>query len=206
MKRPENEKGFSLMEVTIALGVVTLIMGIAFTLLNRSQIIYRYEEGYAEAARNGRFAIARLEEIIRSAGTNPTGKTTVNWLTFVDFGGGDSGTSLRLKSDLNGDGATTSTLSSNTDVIVASEDVTLQLDTSTNTLVMIDNNVPVDSTRRRIPIAENIRSLSFSDSDTTNHSRKEVNINLWAVPSGVLPSDPRYRQVNFKSIIRLRNR
>lgn len=206
MKPSMNEKGFSLMEVTVALAVMTLIMGTAFTLLNRSQIIYRYEEGYADAARNGRFAIARLGEIIRSAGTNPTGRTAVNWLTFVDFGGGDSGSSLHLKGDLNGDGATTSTLTADTDVIVASEDVTLQLDTTTNTLVMVDNNQPTTSDRRRVAIAENITNVTFTDPDSTNHSRKEVDIDLWAVPAGVQRSDPRYREVHFRSAIRLRNR
>ena len=66
-----NQKGFSLTEVTIALGVMTVILGVAFTLLSRFQASYRYEEGYVDAARNGRFAITRLNEIIRSAGTNP---------------------------------------------------------------------------------------------------------------------------------------
>lgn len=194
------------MEVTITLAVMTLILGTAFTLFNRFQVSYRYEQGYVDAARNGRFAIARLNEIIRSAGTNPTGRTAVNWLTFVDFGGGDSGPSLHLKSDLNGDGATTSTLASDSDVIIASEDVTLRLNTGTHTLEMVDNNQPTGSARRVVPIAENILSVTFSDPDTTTHSRQSVDIALTAVPSGIASSDPLYRTVDFNSNIRLRNR
>jgi prepilin-type N-terminal cleavage/methylation domain-containing protein len=203
MQSKANENGFSLLEVTVALTIITLILGIAFGVLNRFQASYRYEVGYVEAQRNGRFAIARLSEIIRSAGTNPTGKTAVNWLTFVDFGGGNSSATLTLKSDLDGDGATTSTLASNSDVIIASENVTLRLNTSTNTIEMVDNNLPTDSSRRVVPIAENIRSVNFSDPDGT---RREVDVTLAAVPSGIPTSDPQYREVEFTTTIRLRNR
>ncbi len=203
MKSPNREQGFSLVEVTVALGVMTTIMGVAFMLLNGFQQTYQREEAYADAARNARFAVARLEEIVRSAGTNPTGKTAVNWLTFVDFGGGNTGSSLHLISDLNGDGATTSTITADSDVIITSENVTLQLDTTTNTIVMVDNNQAVSSTRRTVPIAENIRSLTFTDPDG---SRREVDVDLVAVPSGVATTDSKYREVHFTANIYLRNR
>lgn len=198
-----NQGGFSLLEVTVALTVITVILGIAFGVLNRFQVNYRYEMGYVDAQRNGRFAIARLSEIIRSAGTNPTGKTAVNWLTFVDFGGSNSSSTLTLKSDLDGDGATNSTLTASTDVIIASENVTLRLNTSTNTIEMVDNNLAVDSTRRVVPIAENVRSVTFSDPDGT---RREVDVDLVAIPSGIATSDQQYREVEFTTSIRLRNR
>lgn len=202
MNSTEKQAGFSLIEVMVGLGVLTILLGITFTLLNRFQVTYQIEEGYADAARNARFAAVRLEEIIRSAGTNPTGKTAVNWLTFVDFGGGSSGPTLHLLSDLNGDGKTTSTLSSSADVIIASENVTLQLDTATNTIKMTDNNA-TDPTRKSVTIAENIRSLNFKDPDG---SRREVIVDLVAVPSGVPTNDRRYREVHYTSTIRLRNR
>jgi Tfp pilus assembly protein PilW len=203
MKSTGNEEGFSLMEVAIALGVMTIVMGVAFVLLNGYQRTYQREEAYADAARNARFAISRLEEIVRSAGTNPTGKTAVNWLTFVDFGGGNSSSSLHLISDLNGNGLTNDTITSNSDVIITSENVTLQLNTGTNTIVMVDNNQPIDSTRRTVPIAENIRTLTFSDPDGF---RRQVNVDLRAVPSGIPTFDPRYREVRLTANIRLRNR
>jgi type II secretory pathway pseudopilin PulG len=203
MNLKNREQGFSLIEVTIALGVMTTVMGVAFTLLNGFQQTYQREEAYADAARNARFAIARLEEIVRSAGTNPTGRTAVNWLTFVDFGGGDTGSSLHLISDLNGDGLTTSTIASDADVIITSENVTLQLDATANTIVMVDNNQALNSTRRTVTLAENIRSLTFTDPDA---SRRQVDVDLIAVPSGVLTSDKRYREVHYTTTIRLRNR
>ena len=172
-------------------------------LLNGFQQNYQREEAYADASRNARFAVSRLEEIVRSAGTNPTGNTAVNWLTFVDFGGGNSGSSLHLISDLNGDGLTTSTIAADADVIITSENVTLQLDTGTNTIIMVDNNQAVSSTRRTVSIAENIRSLTFADPDG---SRRQVNVDLIAVPSGVATTDKRYREVHYTANIRLRNR
>jgi prepilin-type N-terminal cleavage/methylation domain-containing protein len=199
----KREQGFSLIEVTLALAVMTTIMGMAFLLLNNFQQGYQREEAYADAARNARFAVSRLEEIVRSAGTNPTGKTAVNWLSFVDFGGGNTSSSLHLISDLNGDAATTSTIASDSDVIITSENVTLRLDTAANTIVMVDNNQPTDSPRRTVPIAENIRSLTFADPDG---SRRQVDVDLIAVPSGVPISDKRYREVHFTANIRLRNR
>lgn len=203
MSSRTNQDGFSLLEITVALTVVTVILGIAFGVLNRFQVNYRYEMGYVDAQRNGRFAIARLSEIIRSAGTNPTGKTAVNWLTFVDFGGSSPSSTLTLKSDLDGDGATTSTLASSNDVIIASENVTLRLNTSTNTVEMVDNNVASGSPRQIVPIAENIRSLTFNDPDGT---RRQVDLTLLAIPSGIPTSDPQYREVEFTTTIRLRNR
>jgi len=198
-----RDEGFSLLEVTVGLAVLTIIMGMAFTLLNNFQQSYQREEAYADAARNARFAVSRLEEIVRSAGTNPTGKTAVNWLTFVDFGGGNSSSSLHLISDLNGDAATTSTITSDSDVIITSENVTLRLDTATNTIVMVDNNQPIGSTRRTVPIAENVRSLTFTDPDG---SRRQVDVDLYAVSAGIPITDKRYREVHYTANIRLRNR
>lgn len=207
MKLQKSEQGFSLIEATVTMGVMTVIIGLVFMLFNRVQLTYRYEEAYADAARNGRFAVSRLEEIIRSAGTNPTGRTAVNWLTFVDFGGGDSSASLHLKSDLNGDGATTSTLTSDSDVIVASEDVVLRLNPTAKTIELVDNNgVLVNGQHTPVPIAENIQSLTFSDPDTVNHSRKEVDITLTAIPAGIATGDTLFRQVVFTATIKLRNR
>jgi prepilin-type N-terminal cleavage/methylation domain-containing protein len=203
MKSQNREQGFSLLEVTIALSVMTTVMGMAFMLLNGFQQTYQREEAYADAARNARFAVARLEEIVRSAGTNPTGRMAVNWLTFVDYGGGNTGSSLHLTGDLDGDRSTVSRVDDNQDVIITSEDVTLQLDTAANTIVMRDNTEAVGSTRRTVAIAENIRSLTFTDPDG---SRRQVSVDLIAVPSGIAATDRRYREVHYTATIRLRNR
>jgi prepilin-type N-terminal cleavage/methylation domain-containing protein len=203
MKSEAFERGFSLLEVTVALLVMSVVMGTAFALLNRFQQAYRYEEANAEAQRNGRFAIARLQEIIRSAGTNPSANSAVNGASFIQFPDGNPGPSIRLLTDLNGDGLFTASVSVNSDVIVTSEDVTLKL--VNDKILLIDNTLPAGAPRKTLIIAENIRSLTFSDPNP-NSSRREVIVDLTAVPSGISDGDPRYTQVRFTSAIRVRNR
>lgn len=210
MRRTKNENGFSLLELTVSLLVLTVVMGIAFMLLNRFQQTYRYEEAYADAQRNGRFAMVRLNEIIRTAGTNPTGDMIVNGWRFVEFGNQGSfptgtatisqGDSLRLRSDLNGDRQSNTTVKSDSDVIVTSENVVLQLDSTNRRINMIDLNAGTNGT---VPLADNIRSLTFRDPDG---SRRDVEVQIVAVPNGIASGDPRYREVRYTSTIRLRNR
>lgn len=207
MKSGIRQGGFSLVELIIVLGVMTTLMGTAFTLINGFQQRYRYEEAYADAQRNARFAITRLGEIIRSAGTNPTGDSTVNRTDFVTLlspvttsGSSSSSASLQLKSDLNGDKLNTTTVSADTDVIVTSENVTLRLD-QVNRRIMLTDNTPAGS--GTVPIADNITSLTFTDPDG---SRRAIQVSLDAVPNGVTVGDPRYRLVSYSTTIRLRNR
>jgi len=210
--KPErkNESGFSLMELIISLLVLTIVMGIAFSLLNRFQQSYRYEEAYADAQRNARFAVARLNEIIRSAGTNPTANTTVNPTNFVSLlapttasGTAISSASIQLRSDLNGDTLNTATVSSNSDVIVTSENVTLWLDAANSRIMMDDNTV---NPPMSVTIAESIRSVTFTDPNGASNTNKAIQVLLVAVPSGIATGDPRYREVSYNATIRLRNR
>lgn len=206
----KQESGFSLMELIIALLVLTLVMGIAFMLLNRFQQSYRYEEAYADAQRNARFAVARLNEIIRSAGTNPTANTTVNPTNFVSLlapttvsGTAITSSSIQLRSDLNGDTLNTATISSDSDVIVTSENLTLRLDAANSRIVMDDNTV---SPPLSVTIAENIRSITFTDPNGASNTNKAIQVKLIAIPSGIPTGDPRYREVSYNATIRLRNR
>ncbi len=209
MKPASNQSGFSLMELVIGLMLITVVTGVSISLLNRFQTSYRYEEAYADAQRNARFALSRLNEIIRSAGTNPTGKMTVNESDFAVLispttsGTASTASSIRLKSDLNGDTLNTANISANSDVIVTSEDVTLRLDAVNRRIIMDDNTVsPVQS----ITIADNIISLSFTDPNGSTRTNKTIIVNLVAVPNGIQQGDKRYREVAYSGAIRLRNR
>lgn len=198
------------MEVTIGLLVLTVVMGIAFSLLNRFQQNYRYEEAYADAQRNARFAMARLNEIIRSSGTNPTSTTTVNPTNFAvllspvtQSGSSLTSSALQLRSDLDGDTQNLTTVSSNSDVIVTSENVTLRLDTNNRRIVMDDNT---SSPIRSVPIADNIISVKFTDPNGATYTNKAIQVELIAVPNGIERGDARYREVSYTATIRLRNR
>jgi Tfp pilus assembly protein PilW len=209
MKPASNQSGFSLMELVIGLMLITIVTGVSISLLNRFQTSYRYEEAYADAQRNARFALSRLNEIIRSAGTNPTGKMTVNESNFAVLispttsGTASTSSSIRLKSDLNGDTLNTANISANSDVIVTSEDVTLRLDAVNRRIIMDDNTV---SPAQSIPIADNVISLSFTDPNGSTRTNKTIIVNLVAVPNGITQGDKRYREVSYSGAIRLRNR
>ena len=210
MKQSANEKGFSLIEILIAMMITTVVLGVAMGLLNRFQTSYRYEEAYADAQRNARFALARLNEIIRSAGTNPTSKITVNPTDFAVLlsptttsGTAVTSSSIQLKSDLNGDALNTAHVSSDTDVIVTSENMVLRLDSANRRIVMDDYTTsPMTST----PIADNIISLTFTDPNGATNTNKTIVVNLIAVPNGISQGDRRYREVSYSGSIRLRNR
>ncbi len=209
MKYENVESGFSLVEVTVSLLVLTVVMGIAFTLLASFQRSYRYEEAYADAQRNARFAVARLAEVIRSAGTNPTANSTVNPSNFLSLLGTKTTSgvavtagSIELKSDFNGDTLNTERVASNSDVIVISEDVTISLD-SDHRQILLTDNTPGGST---IILADNVESLSFTDSNGASNTNKTVQIQIVAVPAGISDSDPRYRRVSYSEVVRLRNR
>jgi prepilin-type N-terminal cleavage/methylation domain-containing protein len=210
MKESKSESGFSLIEMTVVLMVLTVVMGIAFLLLNRFQQNYRYEESYADAQRNARFAMARLNEVIRSAGTNPTANTTVNPTNFVALlpptvatGTAITSSSIQLRSDLNGDKLNTASISADTDVIVTSENVTIRFDATNRRIMMDDNTVSPASS---ITLAEHIRSVTFTDINGASNTNKAIQVRLVAVPSGIADTDPRYREVSYTGIIRLRNR
>lgn len=198
MRNSNSQAGFSLLELTTALGMLTVVMGVAVSLLNGFQSTYRADETTAEAQRNGRFAIARLEEIVRSAGCNPTSNNTVNAAAFLTFPNGNGSSAIRLKSDLDGDGLFTTTISSNSDVLVTSEDVTIQLNGTS--LQMTDNTTAGSSPTT---IADDIKSVTFTDPDG---SARSVVIDLIAMPSGVRAGDPHYSQTEFVAKVRLRNR
>ena len=209
MKPATNQSGFSLMELVIGLMLITVVTGVSISLLSRFQTSYRYEEAYADAQRNARFALSRLNEIIRSAGTNPTGKMTVNESDFAVLispttsGTSSTASSIQLKSDLNGDTLNTANISANSDVIVTSENVTLRLDAVNRRIMMDDNTVsPVQS----VPIADNIISLSFTDPNGATRTNKTIIVSLVAVPNGIIQGDKRYREVAYSGAIRLRNR
>jgi prepilin-type N-terminal cleavage/methylation domain-containing protein len=210
MKESQSENGFSLIEMTVVLMVLTVVMGVAFLLLNRFQQNYRYEESYADAQRNARFAMARLNEVIRSAGTNPTANMAVNPTNFVALlpptvasGTAITSSSIQLRSDLNGDKLNTASISADTDVIVTSENVTIRFD-ATNRRIMMDDNTVSPATS--ITLADHIRSVTFTDINGASNTNKAIQVRLVAIPSGISDTDPRYREVSYTGVIRLRNR
>jgi prepilin-type N-terminal cleavage/methylation domain-containing protein len=214
-----KESGFSLLELVVSVAVMTVVMGTAFLLMTRSQVSFDANQIQAEAHENAAFGLNRVSEIVRGAGSNPSNIATVNALNFLT---NPDASSVRVKSDLNGDGDVTDRIeagggASSQYFIIASEDVTLRYyptDTTVNgtlipgrTICMIDNTPLTGTTGSYdltpIVIVQNV--LDFSCPVGANP--REIMLTITAGPSRPMSqSDPRYRSYTTSTRIRLRNR
>jgi Tfp pilus assembly protein PilW len=71
MKSKKNEKGFSLVELLVAMTVSMLVVGGAAVLGGQVQSSYRTQMEAAGAQQEGRYAIQWIERYLRAAGNNP---------------------------------------------------------------------------------------------------------------------------------------
>jgi prepilin-type N-terminal cleavage/methylation domain-containing protein len=220
-----TQDGFSLLELIVSVGVLTIVMGAAFQLMTRSQSSFDRNEFLAEAHQNADFAVNRVAEIIRGAGANPHNDAFINSLTPVKnvtglYSGQTSAQAVEIVADLNGDKDTLDPVDSGTSgakfFILSSEDLVLLFVKNDNTSETIGGNtttvaqggtlVMIDKNRTPIApvvIAENI--VDFKCPVTSNPT--EVQIDITAGPShNISPTDRRYVQFTRTMQVRLRNR
>ncbi|PYT05507.1 MAG: hypothetical protein DMF60_11795, partial [Acidobacteria bacterium] len=69
----EDERGFTLAELMIAMGVFTLIIGSVVTLLGKSQTIFRAEQGVSEMDQNARLLMDFLTRDVQQSKENALG-------------------------------------------------------------------------------------------------------------------------------------
>lgn len=201
-KQRSQEAGFSVIELLISVGMMTLIMGATLNLLFSSQRIYSREQTTADAQENARFAISRLSEIIRGAGNNPASIQTFNPLTSTSVTNngtavapGTSGNRVTIFADYNGNGTFNDNISSS-DNIISSENMTLRLNGTTIEAV---DNTPGGVIS---PLAQDIQSVTFTEAI----DRRSITITLTARSSRATPGDTNYHTVTMSSSVRLRNR
>jgi Tfp pilus assembly protein PilW len=218
MKKNSREAGFSLIELVIGVGILTVIMGAAFNLMVHGQRSFDSNQILAQSHQNAEFAVQRVSEIIRGAGCNPTNVSTVNALQFVQNTG--STASIRVKSDMNGDGDFTDLVTTSSSanawaispqyLILSAEDVTIAYYATATvvgsatipgrTITIMDNTA---STPAPVVIAQNITAFQAVPSA----DQREVVLSITAGPNPpFLPTDPRFRTYSTGSRIRLRNR
>lgn len=200
--RKRTESGFSIMELVVAVGITTLLMGSVSTLLLQSQRVYGAEQANADAQENARFAILRLSEIIRGAGNNPASIQTFNPLTSTSVTNngsqvnpGTGGNQITIFADYNGNGTFNDNITSS-DNIISSENVTLRLNGTT--IEMVDNT-PGGTTSA---IVQDIESVTFTEST----DRRAVTIAVTARSARAVAGDGRFRTASLTGVVQLRNR
>jgi prepilin-type N-terminal cleavage/methylation domain-containing protein len=218
MQQHTNESGFSLIELVVGIGILTVLMGAAFNLMVRGQQSFDSNQILAQAHQNAEFAVQRVSEIIRGSGCNPTQVSTVNSLQFVQNAGSTS--SIRVKSDMDGDGTFNDIVALNSAsaswaispeyLILSAEDVTIAYYPTATTVggttvpgrcITIADNV--GSNTAPVVIAQNI--TAFKAEPTSNF--KEVIVTITAGPNPPFQAtDPRFRTYTTGTRIRLRNR
>lgn len=217
--RPADESGFSLIELVVVVGILTIIMGAAFQLMSQSQISYDRNQLLAEAHQNADFATIRIAEIIRGSGANPNSKISINGLYFIrnkqNDGDAINTSIVRLQSDLDGDTFVTDRAggAGSEYFLLASEDVTLRffenqttvggVTVPPGTICMIDNTA---GTGQGVPIVLAEHIVAFN-CPVTPPIPEQVTLTITAGPSKAVPaSDPRYITFTRTMQVRLRNR
>jgi Tfp pilus assembly protein FimT len=219
---PRNPNaGFSLLELMVTVGILMIILAVAFRLMAESQIGFDRNQILAEAHQNADFAVSRVSELIRGAGAQPNGLSTVNTLPFIsnkETSGSANNTQLiHIYSDLDGDGETIDRVSEvETQAefyLVSSEDVVIKyyendtteggVDIPGHSICMIDKTAG-DLQDVPIVLASNIVAFECPY-DPANPTT--VTLTLTGGPTRNVPeTDPRYITFTRVAEIRLRNR
>jgi type IV pilus assembly protein PilW len=202
--KTHNRRGFSLVELLVVLAVFTFIVGGLFTVLNKGQVRYAFEQDVTEAQQSARNAIDMMGREIRLAGFPKTsyydgalGYNT-NSNTIAKGFTTSNATDMVFEGDINEDGIV--------------EVVEYNLNGST----LQRSAVPkpgggVAATPSFKTLAENVRSLSFTYYDAAgsttavpaNVRRVQVNLNLST--SRVDPETHRLRTVSVSTMALARN-
>lgn len=211
--------GFSLLELVVVIGILTIVMGAAFQLMTTSQLGFDRNVTFAEAHENADFAVMRVTELVRSAGSNPAGLSTINTLNFISNKETDTSTPdphvVRIRSDLNCDRDVNDRADSSDPAqyyMLGSEDVTIKffpdaatvggVDIPAQTLCLVDNT---PGPGQGVPhvVAQNIVDFSCP----VGADPREVTLTVTAGPSRPMSTgDARYVSFTRVTQIRLRNR
>lgn len=220
-KMKQRSAGFSLLELVVVTGILTIVMGAAFTILGDSQTSFNRNRYLAEAHQNADFAIVRVTELIRGAGANPSSSQTINSLRFFSNaetdGGPNSPNVVRLKADLNGnqtvvDRVETGSGSAANYYLLSSEDVTIKwygVETTVlgvtipgHSVALIDNT---PGAGQGVPVVIATHVIDFSCPASVNP--REVTLTITGGPSTEIPeTSPLFVSFTRVMQIRLRNR
>lgn len=149
-----NNKGFTLIEMLVAMAVAGLAMSAIYTTYNSQQKSYVVQQEIAIMQQNLRAGMQMLMSELRMAGFDPTGKADAGIETADDYTDDANQSVIRFTRDDNEDG----------DVTDSGEDLTYSLYTSSNVQKLGRKNPSTN-----MPVAEYIDKfhLHFLDDDNS---------------------------------------
>ena len=159
---PSDNRGFSLVEILVALVISLLVLGGIYNSFISQQQVYSAQQGVAQMQQNLRGGIYMLQHEIRMAGYDPTGSAGAGFLT------ADAAT-IQFTSDIRGDAQGSDP---DGDVADPSETITYSLfdcdaDGDTDLRRTDPTVVPADAARpMEHMVAENIDAIEFLYFDT----------------------------------------
>jgi Tfp pilus assembly protein PilW len=145
--RGNSEAGFSLVELLVASAISVSIMGSVILVTSQLQRSYYSQLDGTAVQQEGRFALDWIIRTLVSAGNNPilitvspcpSNGTTLRAIR-RDPNGDNVQNDIRIHSDLNGNGLLGGPATDTCNE--ANEDITIALDTATNTITKRDNNL-----------------------------------------------------------------
>jgi prepilin-type N-terminal cleavage/methylation domain-containing protein len=179
------ERGFSLLELMIAMAISLAVLAAASTLLATSLRTRSRENARSEALASAQRA---LNIMTREIGNSGYGLND-NGIVTADSGGGNS---IRVRANLNND----------TDLSDADEDIHFVFQSANGSIVRVDNAVG------SVVLASHISGLTISYRDmsggnATAATAERINVNVWVD----LPAAPEQPQsiVHLVSEVALRN-
>lgn len=151
-----NNKGFTLVELLVALAVSSIAMTAIYSTYMTQQKSFSVQQDVATMQSNLRAAMYLLSSELRMAGYDPTGKAGAGITTATKYTNSSSQALIRFTADENGDG----------DVADVGEDITYEVytDSGIQRLVRVDVN---DSTTK-VPVAEYIDRFHLYFLDENN--------------------------------------
>jgi len=144
-----NSRGFSLVEILVAMVVSGIVLSGIYSTYQSQQRSYILQEEMAQVQQNLRAAMYLMTRELRMAGFNPSGSSGAGIVA-----GAWSNTSLRFTKDDNGD----------SDVADSGEDLTYSLYTSGGIQKLGRKNPTINQ-----PVAENIQELWLEYLDANNN-------------------------------------
>lgn len=158
MKKNNNQKGFSLIELSIGMVTVIMILGILSSIILGINRSYSQQRPRMEAVNDATATLNIMARLIRMAGNNPN---DILGLQGIDAGVPVSGqyNTIRIRSDWHG-ASTSSEPDGDTDDTF--EDVTFSVSAG----VVMKQELPADATP--VEFLDHVNSLRFTYYDTDN--------------------------------------